>query len=743
MNHPKQLLLIVLTLLGFSLLGPASADAGSPAIPRPQGSGDVLDSYTSGTYDFGHDVYVDPPIDISEGCPTWRWLAIQADPWSECPEITSPPDWPLGTSYPLFGEKVADLPWELKPFCVYETDNPNARVRQKFNQAVAKLHEWGQLAEVESSCGAVTPASTVPRQANQVDGIWSVMEGTLYEQTKPLPEITLKTPLGPQPLAEFPRTRLAVLDTQPTDRLDDYAYSPHGLALLRIARRLVCQDGDAKRCAAEVVPELALPIVELDPDDPTGTIIDDDGGGHIGTVDQIAQAVWRAVLAWDRSKQRHLVLNLSLGWVGELFGGVEEDPADWPISVRALYQALRVASCRGAMTVASSGNLVGGPQVESGPVLPAGWETRRAPRSDECHDVLAVTKEDKQQPPPSPWPWPWTGKDADTCPAPAVDEPLVYGAGGVHADDVPLVNSRPDSEPPRVAYGDHALVYDTRIDGWPSVLTGSSVAAVVVSSAAAAVWHYRPELSRAEVMALVEDAGTQVGRDPAVTFSPGSNWVRRVRVCPAVRQALTADCVDGWDPWGSACPKVQCPEPAVTTYGEFALEETCARTAIGRRIDLSEHRLLGEQAFCDRPEQFGVVPPDNPCPFRQFWGVCARPWGCPQPDGDPCPGCPSGPPGQGGGGRLAATAADADSVLNEATRSVRIHVDPSWPGEVFSATLGIGDARFALDIDFSDPRQHCTIVEGIPERFFDDQATAAIYWLTSKGSWLSPIFLPR
>src|SRR4030095_5499081 len=76
---------------------------------------------------------------------------------------------------------------------------------------------------------------------------------------------------------------------------------------------------------------------------------------------------------------------------------------------------------------------------------------------------------------------------------PGVDHrPFVSAVAGVDGADVTLGNARPNSEPSFVAYGDHANVEDESIVGTvpTATLTGSSVAAFVMSAAAGWTWYF-------------------------------------------------------------------------------------------------------------------------------------------------------------------------------------------------------------------------------------------------------------
>jgi hypothetical protein len=716
------------------------AAAGCPPLeePRPLPRPPIPDGLT-----------VDPPIDTREACPAWRWVAVQRDTDTPCPE----PEPVCDLSWivkPLFAAvDTAELPPALRPFCLYEVETGDAEAREALNRNLERLLLNGDLREVESGCAAVGPMQGGgPKPATGNEAIRPMLESHFLAQTEPVAMATNRStstavddpsknsyPGGGGPSAP-PRVRVALLDTQPTGHTGGPGNSDHGFTLARIVERLVCRDEDGGGCAARIVPRLALPISDFAWDDPRATTFDWQNGGYFGTIDQLAQAVWEELGAWRGSGEEHLVLNLSVGWVGERFGGLERRVERMPVPVRATYRALQVASCRGALVVAASGNRVGGPEIETGPLLPGGWEWREAPDRRACRKLL--------------------GEEALGAAPAGGGGPLVYAAGGIHGDGQPLVNARPESEPSRVAYADHAVVGGEE-GGATSILTGSSVATSVVASAAAVVWHHRPELSRAEVMALVWGSGESLER--RADLHPGSTppAVRRIAVCPALAHA----CRDG----GGRCAEVgpvSCPEMPRDPPELSEIPPSCTTVT----VDAAQLFVAGETVaghdFCDTetlhfdPE---VGEPPDPCPFRQYFGVRARPWTAPQPETNPCSGCDiRPPPDQGGGGGFAPIQTAAPSVDGAAQGARKpavglghrlvINIDPRWTGGLLKAPiLGIGNLRFALDLD---PMRagDCALVEGIDPSLLepgadDRRPPTALYFRTDEGSVECPLFLGR
>lgn len=631
-------------------------------------------------------IRVDGPIGEEEACATWRQVGLKKKPGADCPVPKPAAGGERWQVRQLFAAAPSGaLPPALRPFCLYEHGEKDPGVARELGESLRELVGRRRLARVDPGCAVVAPADSTelsPRLAPADELKWPLLRDHFLEQAGYMePGRERFRVMG---LDQPPRARLAFLDTQPTGEIDRRGNSEHGYTLAQVARRLICEPGPGAPCAARVVPRLALPITELDPDDPGATVRDWHDGGYFGTVDELAQAVWEELGSWRASAQEHLVLNLSVAWVGELYGGLEEGVTEMPVPVQALHRVLEVASCEGALAVAAAGNRVGGPEEEHGPLLPGGWERRDAPRPAACRRLLG------------------TGG----VPAPA-REPLVYAAGGVRTDGSPLANARPGATPLRVAYGDHAVVTDDQ--GEPSaILTGTSVSTTVIAATAAAVWHRRPELARAELMELLYETGEALGRD--ADFYRGSPRrppaVRRITLCPA----LTRACAGGEGPCPGTCPpRSQEPPRLPRTECESARFDDATRVDAGRITE-----TLGRSSLCDareiRFDPAGRLPVD-PCPYRQYFGIAARPWTGPQPQSDPCAGCSIDPPPPPSG--LVESADLRFAPTAESTYTLRIDVDPQWPGgELRQAFLDIGDVSFALDLKPLTAGE-CALVEGV------------------------------
>jgi len=718
------------------------AAAGCPALeePRPLPRPAIPDDLT-----------VDPPIDTREACPAWRWVAVQRDTGTPCPDPEPVGDhfWKVESLFAA--DDPGDLPPALRPFCLYEVESGDAEAREALNRNLEQLLSSGDLREVESGCAAVGPMQGGgSKPAPGDEAIRPMLESHFLAQTEPVAMAASRSasagvddpgegsdPGGGEGSTP-PRVRVALLDTQPTAETARPGNSDHGFALARIVERLVCRSEDDSRCAARIVPRLVLPIVDFAWDDPGKTAFDWAEGGRFGTIDQLAQGVWEELEAWENSGEEQLVLNLSVGWVGERFGGLERRVERMPVPVRAAYRALQVASCRGALAVAASGNRVGGPEIETGPLLPGGWERREAPDRRVCRKLL--------------------GEEPTGTATAGGEGPLVYAAGGIHGDGQPLVNARPDSEPPRVAYADHAVV-EGEDGSSPSILTGSSVATSVVAAAAAVVWHHRPELSRVEVMELVWSSGEPLERRADLHLGSAAPPVRRIAVCPALAHA----CRDGDGRCAEVAP-VSCPETPRDPPELSQLPPTCTTITVAapQRFDagtLSE--TVAGHDFCDT-ETLHVDPgagePADPCPFRQYFGVRARPWTAPQPETNPCSGCDIRPPPDQGGEGFAPIQTAATSVDGAAQGARKpaaglghrlvINIDPRWTGSPLKAPiLGIGNLRFALELDPMEAGD-CALVEGIDPSLLepgadDRRPPTALYFRTDEGSVECPLFLGR
>jgi subtilase family protein len=449
-------------------------------------------------------------LDTAKACAEWRWIGI-SQPAARCPDI---PGW---TAQPLFPQLApaqeiceqgtvpdAKLISELNRFCVYEIANPKKRLKHvPFPPAVS-----AGLVRFDRDCAALSPSGGADREPEAR----RLSEQFLAQAGRPR-TLTINDRLG---------VRLAFLDTQPTGIgvPKKSGRSQHGYTLTHIARHLVCSPETSDRCAAQITTQLALPIVKFNAKKQAKTKRDEIHGGRFGMQSDLAKAIRDEVDAWQSelrrgSPQQHLVLNLSLAWDGELFGGLDAEQIDeMTAGTQAVYQALEYAASYDALVLAAAGNRKDCPLETVGPLLPAAWE-RGGPAEESC----ALRRQ---------------------------TSPLLYAVGGVQSQGEPIFNARRNGMPQRAAFAENAVVPSWDPEYSTAVYTGSSVATAVVSSIAAVVWDTRPERSAAGVMDLLDHSGDILplkadfwfgsGGSPAASATGAPN-VHRLSLCAALEKA--------------------------------------------------------------------------------------------------------------------------------------------------------------------------------------------------------------
>lgn len=469
------------------------------------------------------------PLDTSKACAEWRWIGISRGD-ARCPEVQG---WKVEPLFPQLtppqsvekdihncsgidetleqSQKRIQLIRELNRFCVYEIADKKKHLKDlPFPPAVS-----ADLVRFDQDCAALaTSARTDP-----APGDWKDQYQKLMTQ--------VGRPAEPLKINDWLGVRLAFLDTQPTgEGAPEYSgNSPHGFTLAHIARQLVCTAGPPEHCAAQITTRLAMPIIEFDPKSRKGGTRDEVRGGFLGMQSDLAEAIRSEVEDWQKKKvQKHLVLNLSLAWDGDLFGGLgEEQISDLRAGTQAVYRALEYAASFGVLVIAAAGNQKPLPCRSTGPLLPAGWEI---------------------------------GSLAKGCGTPG-KTPLLYSAAGVDANGDPIASARPGGLPPRTAYARNAVVPTWDPDTPTAMLTGSSVAAAVVSSIAAIVWDTWPDITSHRVMQILQDSGEELEIPASFRFGmtvPASASLphsRRISLCAALREACTQGKL-------SSCPVGSC-----------------------------------------------------------------------------------------------------------------------------------------------------------------------------------------
>ena len=393
-----------------------------------------------------------------------------------------------------------------------------------------------------------------------------------------------------------PHVRLVLLDTSPS-LASGFENSDHGKTLRTMAKSLLCS---GQGCVAEFGSRLALAYEQS-----SYGSRNDAHGGFVGTLGDLALAI--SEVTDNAPPNEKWVLNLSIGWEPEYATYTfRDDKSPLALAVRAVRDEIEDAACNGHLVIAASGNKAGSSTLSTGPMFPAAWE----------------------------------GELTQACGSPPVQRPLIYAVGGVDASGLPLVNARPASSPRLAAYGDHAAAVGP--DGTLSaILTGSSVAALVASAAAAGVWHYNPTLSAETVVDTLYASGSDLGQIADFGLGANNQQVHSISICKAVRAACPAF------PGGCTAPATAATEnlicPAVSTSGielsgeDFSLFESLASTHF-----LSVGELDPPPASC-APDRI-VVDENQPsnqefCPHRMHHGVKSRPWLTPQPQTHVCPGC--------------------------------------------------------------------------------------------------------
>jgi hypothetical protein len=552
----------------------------------------------------------------------------------------------------------------LDRFCVYTSKTEQHDAKGPFG---GKLPDGLRAAEPDR----MALSASAPPNALET-AVWQPLANTFKVETEGGWEIGT---LG------SPSVRLAILDSQEDSEDGEdlppapTAGSQHGYTLMHLARQLACPDRKGGRCVARIKARRALGYTDFAPEQPLPKYAaGSHEGGNVGTVNELSLAILTEVLEWrHQGSQGHLILNLSLGWDGELFHDLEvSSVSKMNPDVLSVYNALRFAARSGVLVIAAAGNENAGPTMSNWPLLPAAWEMRR----------------------PS-----W-------CPL-LHRRRLVYSVGGVDWQGVPLPNARHGGRPRRVAYGDHAVADQ---GGEPTaILTGSSVSTAVVSSIAAVVWHLRPELRPDQVMRLIDHSGDDDRHQPWQADFYEWHWIRplnwllrapqlsQVSLCRAVEQACRPD--------GAPChalalalgrdscnlphkpPQLGPPSPSLSlaqTYSPVTLPSTAT-------------------APCGPDRRYFDFEPGvsklttEPCPTRQHDSVQSRRWTYPQPNIIPCPGCSLEPPTASPIDIIASLAPPSAPASPPLTYILQLQVSEEWRQALPSSSKLLPDAT--LDID--------------------------------------------
>lgn len=487
----------------------------------------------------------------------------------------------------------------LDRFCVYTaTDQAKAFPRQP--QSIG-------LERADPDRMALVP--TAPADLGAVGNqTWPALAGRFLDQVG-------KVRLAP---AKTPGVRLAFVDTHRTGEIPPDPPAPstvpghspswHGHAMAHLGQEMICgYEVAPENCAVHVVTQLALRYDNYDPNMSFSPDPGNEEGGHLGLVSDLAMAILVQIERWHKlDPGAKLVLNLSVGWDGEQGNDLDaKSAAALETSSELVYDALRIANHLGVLVIASAGNRTGGEKSTS-PLLPAAWELHQ----------------------PSWLPFPIFK--------------VVYAAGGVDGQGLPLPNSRRGGRPQRSAYGDHAVAHTeapgTAGDGAgepTKMYTGTSVSAAVISSIAAVAWDLRPDLKPAQVMKLVDQTGEVLDSKADYYWKPlswlkGRPRLKRLSLCRTVVSLCGPDgnlCHPS--PETNACRISERAasdpgmiKPLVPTTGIFTridptpLCDPRTKVFMGLKASITDTDGCPMEKLPDMVTPYGVStqPPENPCP---------------------------------------------------------------------------------------------------------------------------------
>lgn len=647
-------------------------------------------------------------IPTEQACPDSEWIGVRDDELDACPEV----DQPIGGRWvarPLFMSKRTSPAPNLEPFCQYSW-KPNDP--QRFEPDLPSLRKVPGLSHMARDCKAVSGSSTPAVLAT-----WETLRKGFLEQSASVDHLPVSG--GERPV------RVAVVDDSPDGYRKGQARAGqygHGLAVGRIVREIACPnpdraqpgpgpekscegycgvpagaracgcdpactdrhdccadkaavcDGEGGACIAMVSNHLALPLEDAD-------TRNEKNGGRLGTLGDLARAIDSAVDTWlAKPSQSHLVINLSVGWDRRIGGPDPEAPGKLSGPIRAVHASLERAACLGALVVAAAGNDSGGPQAKQGPLYPAGWETEPMPTPDQCKAIGATRMKGGQS-------------DAGPGSKTSVEtsrRPLLYSAGGLLGNDKPLPTGREGGRPRLAAPAAHAVAvrYDQGTLGPTRVLSGTSVAAALVSGVASVVWGYRPELDAGQVMDLVygsavplgEPADYCLGGEPCpLPAAAADREIRRVGLCPA----LIAACKAG----SGACPKPsdlpKCAlRPAFADASPVlsaAQMTAIAAVSTGTTSAAAVAQELAPLHVCGLPKILHTslsAYPDPSCPTRQYYGPIMSPNLFPQPGSIPCPVCSIRP--------------------KSPTGTLQIEIDPAFEGQLRNPTVTVNGVQIVV-----------------------------------------------
>ena len=477
-------------------------------------------------------------------------------------------------------------------FCVYEWQSPNA------------LPSADDFARIKGEPDCAAPVGFGEQKAGTAElpaYVWEPLTKTFDSKARGMSDAEWKKLYAARLAKPKVPVRVAVVDSSSTG-VATSDLSKHGFAVSRVIGSLFCDDSGSADCEKKVLPYQAFPIVGP-------RKLDFVKGGYASASHHLFDALSSTLDQWDSSKE-HLVINLSLGW-----DPIKVGPKH--LVLNRIVDLLERASCRGALIVASAGNLTG----SEGPMIPASLESQKAPDAARCNALGEKAVGLAAQKP---------AKGVSSAYA-----PLIHAVGSVDARDQKMTTRREWGQPRMAAYGLSVTAGGSKTLKYTPPISGTSISTAIVSGVAASVWSARPELTSEQVMSLVYQGGAELSGDTIRTrietefcvghpFGPCNEWkVRRANLCGALSKALPQDklaCNDGKEIALPTLPKDYAP-PAPQPY---AVLKPCLLTNCGVPVGPRRTQLS------DGPLPQPGMPSCPTCTLtKNFWDIYTLLWGFP------------------------------------------------------------------------------------------------------------------
>jgi len=553
-------------------------------------------------------------LSITNGCSNSHWIAVKTENSQNCPKTSS---WSVRS---LFEKNEFISNPSLDNYCAYSETTPSSRDNKSIPKELKNLIDNGLIEDnLQQDCFVI---STLASPATAAD-VTDVLHNQLMLQSGKINLPPIKNELHP--------VRMAIVDTLPTQEYSPSSSatnSTHGVSLATIAENLLC-DKTSDQCYAHLTSRLALAYTSEQRGEEYDVYRDETRGGYFGSLSDLATAIRDEVITWKNYEpESRLVLNLSIGWNSLVWSGAGTQPETYLAGVKGVYSAIEDAVCHGALVVAAAGNKGNDKTEDQYPMLPAAWQELPSPSEKRCNYLLN-NKTERQY-----------GKGN-----------MVYAVSAIDSIGRSLTNTRDHAKSRIVAYGDHSIVNTSGILG-NSVLTGSSVSTLLVSSIASMVWAHRPELTSVEVMELIYKSGNNLGT-PADFYgnASGTNTLmHRASMCSALQ---------------FACNGLPCGESIKQCPWKRNFVDLQPTSLVTNPSD--QGHVLGDIANCS-------IATDPSCKLNHTGSLSISPWIIPQPDSTICPNCTN----------------------IQANQTMIMQTSSSYTGTVTEASLVIGELIYQL-----------------------------------------------